>query len=174
MKTVVIYKTISGFTKKYAEWIAEELGADLFSVTQIKAPRLDAYDAVVYGGSLHAVGVSGAGLIRKNLRRLAGKKVAVFAVGASPVRDETTAQVRDKNFTQDELRRIRFFYLRGGFDFSKLNFPTRIVMSLMKRMLQKKKERTQDEQDFLDAFDNPADYTDRESIKGIVEYMRGL
>ena len=173
MKTVVIFKTISGFTKKYAEWIAEDLDADLFSISQIKAPQLDAYDAVVFGGSLHAVGISGAGLIKKNLRRLSGKKVAVFAVGASPVRDETTAQVRNKNFTEDELKQIRFFYLRGGFDFSKLNFPTRTVMLLMKRMLQKKKNPTQDDRDFLDAFDNPSDYTDRESITGIVEYVRG-
>lgn len=29
MKIVVVYKSISGFTKKYAEWIAEELEADL-------------------------------------------------------------------------------------------------------------------------------------------------
>ncbi|GEA31640.1 flavodoxin [Clostridium beijerinckii] len=28
MKTVVIYKSKTGFTKKYAKWIAEELSAD--------------------------------------------------------------------------------------------------------------------------------------------------
>ncbi len=30
MKTAVIYRSKSGFVKKYAEWIAEETGADLF------------------------------------------------------------------------------------------------------------------------------------------------
>ena len=35
MKTVVVYKSISGFTKKYAEWIAHELRADLLGAKKI-------------------------------------------------------------------------------------------------------------------------------------------
>ena len=35
MKTVVIYKSRTGFTKKYAEWISEELSADIFDVSKV-------------------------------------------------------------------------------------------------------------------------------------------
>ena len=29
MKSVVVYSSITGFTKKYAEWIAEDLGCEI-------------------------------------------------------------------------------------------------------------------------------------------------
>ena len=29
MKTVVVYRSKTGYTRKYAEWIAEELGCDI-------------------------------------------------------------------------------------------------------------------------------------------------
>jgi len=35
MNTVVVYKSISSFTKKYAEWISEELRADLLRLEKI-------------------------------------------------------------------------------------------------------------------------------------------
>jgi len=44
MKTVVVYKSISGFTKKYAEWIAEELDADLFRIEKIDIDILLKYE----------------------------------------------------------------------------------------------------------------------------------
>lgn len=40
MKTVVIYKSKTGFTQKYAEWIAEDLSADLFEVSKVNSSTL--------------------------------------------------------------------------------------------------------------------------------------
>ena len=39
LRTVVIYRSTSGFTKRYAEWIAEELKADLFEARKIDGPK---------------------------------------------------------------------------------------------------------------------------------------
>ncbi|MDD2402659.1 MAG: flavodoxin domain-containing protein, partial [Clostridia bacterium] len=49
MKTVVVYKSKSGFTKKYAEWIAKELSAEIFEASRITADMMMDYDTVVYG-----------------------------------------------------------------------------------------------------------------------------
>jgi len=40
MKTVVIYKSKTGFAKKYAEWIAEELVADILDVSMVTSNML--------------------------------------------------------------------------------------------------------------------------------------
>jgi len=40
---------------------------------------------LITGGSLHAVGISGVDIIRKNLPRLKEKTIVIFATGASPV-----------------------------------------------------------------------------------------
>ena len=67
LRTVVIYRSTSGFTKRYAEWIAEELKADLFEARKIDAPKLADYDLIVFGGSLHAVGINGIKLRQREL-----------------------------------------------------------------------------------------------------------
>ena len=64
MKIAVVYKSISGFTEKYAGWIAEETGGDLFRLGTVSSTKLKEYDAVIYGGSLHAVGITGVGFIK--------------------------------------------------------------------------------------------------------------
>jgi flavodoxin len=86
MKTLVIYKSKTGFVRKYAEWIAEELRADLFPADRIHKSLYRSYDAVIYGGGLYAGGISGIGHIKNNLADLEGKKVIVFASGASPLK----------------------------------------------------------------------------------------
>ena len=36
MKTLVIYTSQTGFTKRYAEWISEELNADIYDLKDVK------------------------------------------------------------------------------------------------------------------------------------------
>ncbi len=160
MKIAVIYASKTGFAKKYAEWIAEELrsgsdGAktsgtgfsgpgsvvDLMEAKSVRPEMLEAYDTIVFGGGLYAVGINGIKLVKDNFKRLSGKKLAVFATGASPKRPETTDFVRDSNFTVEEQERIRFFYLRGGFDYAKLKPVDKILMTLLKLKIKMKKER---------------------------------
>jgi len=172
MKEVVIYKTLSGFTKKYASWIAEELSCPLFEQSEIKTDELLSFDTIIYGGSLHAVGISGLKLIKKNLVKFEGKKIIVFACGASPSRENVLDDVVSKNFSDIEQKKISFFYLRGGFDYSKLDFKHRIIMSLLKKYLKRKKALTEDEKGMLDAYNTPVDYTEKSNIRDIIEKVR--
>ena len=171
MKTAVIYKTCSGFTKKYAEWIAEELAADIFDVSAIAAKNLENYDNIVYGGSLHMAGIIGLKFIKKNLNKLKDKKVVVFATGASPAKEEVLREVANKNFTQEEQKHIKFFYLRGGFDFNKLNSFDKFLMTMLKWMLKRKKELTADERNLLSAYDEPVDYTNKKDIEELINHI---
>ncbi|NLE01149.1 MAG: flavodoxin, partial [Fibrobacter sp.] len=52
-KIIVVYKSKYGTTKRYAEWIAEEVKADLFEQSAVSVEDLLKYDIIVYGGSLH-------------------------------------------------------------------------------------------------------------------------
>lgn len=171
MKTIVIYKSKTGFTKKYAQWIAAELSADLLEAAVVAADKLAAYDTVIYGGGLYAVGINGLKLITKNLDKLQGKKVVIFATGASPVGAEVIHEVMSKNFTPDQQKSIRFFYLRGGFDYSKLKIFEKVLMSLLKWKLKRQKQLTPDEKGMLAAYDQPVDFTRKRDIDEIVAYV---
>lgn len=174
MKAIVIYKSETGFTKKYAEWIAEELNADIMSMSKVKGAMLDNYDTVIYGGYLHAVGISGIKLIKDNFDTLKGKKIIVFATGASPSKEGIKDEVINANFTPEQAKRVRFFYMRGGFDYSKLNAMDKFLMTLLKlKMKSKKKEElTGDEKGMLAIYDKPVDFTKRDNIKELIEYAR--
>ncbi len=117
MKTVVVYKSISGFTKKYAEWIAQELRADLLWVKKIDIKILLKYDNIIYGRSLYAVGISGINIIKNNLNKLRDKNIIIFTTGALPPKESIISEVRDSNFSVGEQKQIQFYYFRGGFDF---------------------------------------------------------
>jgi flavodoxin len=171
MKTLVIYKSQSGFVKKYAEWISQELKADIFESSKVNSKMLMNYNTIIYGGGLYAVGISGVNLIKKNLDKLKGKKVVVFGTGASPYREDIINDVKNRNFTAEQQKHIRFFYLRGGFDYNKLKPFYKLLMKLMKSILEKKKELTSDEKGMLDAYSNPADFTDKENIKELISYV---
>lgn len=169
MKTAVVYKTVSGFTKRYAKWIAEETGGDLYRLGNVSIKKLKEYDTLIYGGSLHAVGISGVSFIKKNLHQLEGKKIIVFSVGASPFKKSVIDELRNRNFADVPENRISLFYLRGGFDFSRLNILNKIIMTLFKWMLNRKKQRSADEKGMLKAFEHPVDFTRKENLKPLLE-----
>ncbi len=171
MKTLVIYKSKSGYTKNYAEWISQELGADIYEASKVNAKMMAAYDTIIYGGGLYAVGINGVKLITKNFDRLKDKKIVVFATGASPTGEKVFEDVLNRNFSPTLQKQIRFFYLRGGFDFNKLTPLFKAVMSMMKRSLKNKQNPTPDEAGMLAAFDQPVDFTDKKNIKALISYV---
>lgn len=174
MKVVVVYKSKTGFTKKYAQWIAEELSADIFEISSVTSDMLTKYDTIVYGGSLHAAGINGVKLIIKNIDKLKDKKIVVFATGASPSRENVINEVRDKNFTADQQKYIKFFYLRGGFNYKGLGTFDKFLMSLLKLKLKRKKkeELTSDEIGMLAVYDKPTDFTRKKDIDKITDYVK--
>ncbi|WP_419823218.1 flavodoxin domain-containing protein [Anoxybacterium hadale] len=168
-KTAIVYRSKSGFTEKYAKWIAKAVDGELLEAKKVRAEDLLPYDTIVYGGGLYAVGINGISLITDNLKLLKDKKIIVFGVGASPCRPEIVEHVRNKNIAADQRNVIEFHLLRGGFDKNKLTFVDQILMQFLKRSLKKKKELTPDERGMLNAYELPVDFTAEKQILPIVE-----
>ncbi|MBN2253882.1 MAG: flavodoxin [Kosmotogaceae bacterium] len=170
---IVLYKTKYGSSKKYATWIAEEVGAEIFNVDDFNPGNLKNYDVIVYGGSLHATGIIGLSKISKSIETLNNKKVIVFSVGASPAKPEVLEDIKAKNFTLQMASFVEFYHLRGGFDFKKLKLIDKILMSMLKMKLKAKEKRgeglTNDEKGMLAAYGSAVDFTSRKAIEPIVE-----
>lgn len=169
MKTIVIYKSKSGYTKAYAEWIAKELGCDIKENAGFA--DIAGYDTVICGGGMYAGGFNGVKLVTKNLGKLSGKKIVLFAVGSNPGREHEMQPFWDRILTAEQQKQIGHFYLRGGFDFSKLTAADKVLMKMLKVRLQTKKERTEDEQGMLDAYDTPVDFRKKENIRPLIEFV---
>jgi menaquinone-dependent protoporphyrinogen IX oxidase len=173
-KTIVVYSSISGFTKKYAEWIAEELAAKATTLREFGSQAAECNDIIVYGGSLYSGGIRGLRKFKKKVQTLENKTVVIFACGASPDRQDIIDDITKRNFTEQEKVRYTFFYLRGGFDFKSLDPFNKMLMALMKWVLATKKNRSEDEEGMLAAYDHPADFTRKENIARLVDFCKSM
>lgn len=118
--------------------------------------------------------MNGIKIIKKNLHRLSDKRIIIFAVGASPPTKEVLDVIKNKNFSPEEQKKIQFYYLRGGFDYDKLDLKNKILMKLLQIRLKLKRNRTPDDKGMLAAYSKPMDFTKKEKIKKIVDYAHAL
>ena len=174
-KVIVIYKSIYGSTKKYAEWIAEDLNCDLLEVSKAKRKNLDKYDTIIYGGGLYAGGIAGSSFIKKNYDKLSGKRLVVFTVGLSdPNVKENFEHIKKKNFTEEMIQKIRFFNLRGDIDYKKLNKVHSMMMAMLKNSILKKdlKDINSEEMELLKTYGYKVNFIDRKTIAPIVDLVK--
>lgn len=172
MKALVLYRSKTGYTEKYARWLAQELGCEAKEFRDGEGNWAE-YDTVIYGGGLYAGGINGFKSFRKRMQANPGKRYFLFAVGATPGRPDEIEAIRSHNLTAQEANAISFYYLRGGFDHEKLKGADRLMMALMRKALAAKKAPGPDDQALLEAFSQPVDFTDRAQLLPIVQAIRG-
>ncbi len=171
-KIAVIYKSAYGTTKRYAEWIAEELNASLFEASGVKPAQLKEYDVIIYGGGLYAGGILGVKFVTKN----PCKSLTIFTVGLADPETTDYSEILKKNFTPDFLSAAKVFHLRGGIDYKELGLIHKAMMAFMKKMVsnQTEAEITEEDKYFLETYGGKVYFTDRETINPLVDYVRTL
>ncbi len=171
MKTIVIYNSQTGFTKRYAQWIAEKTNADCVEFSKAKKTDFDGYDAIVFGGWAVAGSISKLKWFKKNINKWNDKKLAVFCVGASPSENPEIEEALPKNFTAEELKVVRWFYLPGGLDYEKMPAKSRVMMKMFVSALKAKKDKTQDDLNQIRIMSSSYDISDIKYIEPIIDYL---
>ena len=140
MKTLIIYTSQTGFTKKYAGWIAKRQKADVITAEELKKKtdkELDAYDTVIYGGWAAMGKIVKADLFYARAREWKDKTLAVFCVGAADA-DEPNNQASLKKAVPEDLKdSVPLFYFPGGLNYSKMNLYSKMMMKAYAAMLKK-------------------------------------
>lgn len=170
-KTIVVYNSQTGFTKRYAEWIAEATGADCLELSEAKKKNMDAYEAIVFGGWAHAGSISKLGWLKSNRKKWADKKLIAFCVGASPLENPEIEPTLRRNFTEEEWEKVSVFYCPGGLDYEKMSASSRLMMKMFLKALSAKKEKTEDEQEMIKMVSRSYDISDRKYIEPILKCL---
>ncbi|MGN0370432.1 MAG: flavodoxin domain-containing protein [Butyrivibrio sp.] len=163
MKIIVVYNSKTGFTAKYAGWIAEELGCEAKEYKNVNPKELAAFDTVIYGGWIFGGMVVGF----NKIKALNLKNVIVFGVGMTVPSDE----IAEKLSTQNRIPRDRFFYYEGGYNPKKLGIVKKMIVNMVKKSVEKKENKNADDLHTLETFKG-ADRTNKEAIKGLVAYAK--
>ncbi len=172
MKTIVIYNSQTGFTKRYAGWIAEAVGADCLDLSAAKRKSMDAYGAIIFGGWAHAGSISKISWIKDNMDKWADKKLITFCVGASPIENPEIELVLKQNFTESELKKVSIFYCPGGLNYEKMSVLSRLMMRMFTKALKAKKDKTDAEQEMVKMLSTSYDISDRKYIEPILKCLK--
>lgn len=174
-RTIVIYKSKYGSTEKYAKWIGEELDCPVKAAKDFARKDFVLYDNIIFGGCVHAGGIMGFDLIKKNMRRLEGKKIVIFAVGLNVMQKETRMELREINFDKNQVKGLTCYYCPGAYDPSVIKGIDSGIMKMMINMLESKKagQVTDEDRQLLQNVLKGADLTDRKYIEPIVAEFKG-
>ncbi len=180
MKAAVIYSSKTGYTKKYAEWIANELSvtaSDLSRLDDLKEV-LSESEVLIYGGGLYAIGINGLKEILSVINASSVKKIIIFATGLSHDSEEVREEIFKNNLKEFIHENISLYYFRGGFDYSRLGFMDKALMRLLKLKISMKKKKgqplTSDEKGMLAVFHQKVDFTNRKSLDNLLNEVKSI
>ena len=153
MSRVIIYKSKTGHTEKYAKMLSKELNIPCYSY---KDAKVSEKDEVIFFSYIYASKIMG---LSKILKKYNVK--VVIAVGALGYSKDYLNTLRDANNIK-----LPFFYLRGGIDYSKLNFFFRNFLSIIGKGIAK------DDKELLNLFKNGGDFVNKDNLKEVLNYLR--
>ena len=176
MNTIVVYKSKYGSTKKYAEWIAEELGCESIDAKNVKIEDLLKYDTIIYGGGLYAEIINGVILLTKNMDKLENKKLIVYTTGITPLkyREYYDDMVIKKNFSEEIKNKFKVYNFMGKMILDELTLVHRTALKTLKKIMSGKENPTEMEKLLIELCDADGDFSDKEAIKELVDYAKKI
>jgi len=169
---IILYQSKYGATKKYVDWLKEEKGFDCIETKKAKIDFIQKYNTIVLGGGVYASGIAGLHFLKKNMSCLSDKKVAVFAVGASPYDEKAIMQIKDLHF-KDALRDVPLFYCRGAWDEEKMTFGDRTLCKMLQKAVAKQNPEEYEpwQKALMCAVGQKCDWTDRKYLEPLLKYL---
>ena len=163
---MIVYKSVTGFTKEYAQMIAQELDCSLIDFKNVTAQMMSEVDIVIFGSRMHAGMVDGLKKAKQLFAQSKASQFIVFATGAMPNEEKDTIdEMWKNNFTSEELQQIPHFYMQGGLRYEKMPF-------FDKMMMKKKKNKNEKEQQLADIITTSYDISSKSYIMPLIEALK--
>lgn len=174
MKTLIIYGSQYGSTKRYAERLAEMTGME--AVDYKAAKSINEYNKIIHLGALYAGGVLG---LKKTVGKMTdGQELIIGTVGVtdpneteyfSEIRKSIKAKIPANLYNEEKI-----FHLRGAIDYSQLDIKHRFMMSMFHKMVLKMPEaqRTADAKAMLETYGQKADFVDFSALEQTINILQ--
>ena len=162
--SAIVYTSNTGFTAQYASLLGGETGLPVYSLEDA-LKSLPQSSPIVYLGWLTAGKVQGydKAVTKFNLQ-------ALCAVGMA----KSGSQMEDVRKSNNLPQGLPLFTLQGGFDLKKLRGVYKLMMLVMSKTVAKKlaakPDRTPDEEDMLDLFQNGDNRVSLENLRPVLAW----
>jgi menaquinone-dependent protoporphyrinogen IX oxidase len=170
MKTIIICNSKTGFTKRYADWIAEEICCDVIPYNDFHKIIINADDLVIFGSRIHAGKVEHLDKIKPRFDK---QNLIIFATGGTPASEaDVIEKIWSNNITNTDLKLIPHFYMQSGLDYEKMGFVDKSIMKIAAKLMNRKKDKTDAEAGFEQAMKSSYDISSRDCIMPLVEFVK--
>jgi len=171
---LLVYKSKTGFTKKYVDWITKTITCQTIPFDQINNVDMNDYEVIIYGAGIKAGHIQGLKEFKKKALDLVSKRIVVFATGGAPSDEEIVSKIKMNNFSADEINSIKFFYFQSGLNYEKMGLSGKAMMSIYKKILELKNNKSAVEDGTSKAISNSYDHSSSEYITPMIEYVNQL
>ena len=155
MSRVIIYKSKTGHTERYAKMLSKELNIPCYSY---KDAKVSDNDEVIFLSYIYASKIMG---LSKILNKCNVK--VIIAVGALAYSKDYVETLKDANNIK-----LPFFYLRGGIDYGKLNFFFRKFLPIIGKDIAK------DDKELLTLFKSGGDFVNKNNLEPCINYLKNV
>lgn len=176
MSEVIIYGSQYGTTKVYAEELSKITKIQAISFEEIK--DINNYDKIIYLGGLYAGGVLGMAKTFKKISNYGSKKIIIATVGlADPMDIKNTNNIENgmkRQLPNEIYEKASIYHLRGGIDYSKLNFVHKTMMSLLYKKAKglPEEKKTAEDKAMIDTYNQKVDFVDFSSLESIIKKIQ--
>ena len=172
MRTLILYTSKTGSTKKYAEDIAQAVNGDVFPLKKYKWKDVGDYDSIVFGGWVMGGKIQGIDDFLSHYDEISDKNILVFSSGMGFVTSESRDRLISGNVL--DIYHIRYYQLRGSFDYSKLHFPYNFMINTSLRALRKDPDSAQDLSMVENLKETPLEFYDQQGVDRIISVLHRL
>ena len=172
MSNIIIYGSHYGTTKQYAEELSRKTNIEAISFKNVK--DINNYDKIIYLGGLYAGGVLGMYKTKKKLTNISNKKIILVTIGlADPTDEQNINNIRNniKSQIQKEIfEKAKIFHLRGGIDYSKLNFAHKTMMKILYNAVKNisQEKQTAEDRAMIETYNKKVDFIDFSNLDKII------
>ena len=177
MNSIIIYGSHYETTKQYAEELSKRTNIKAISFKKFNQ-QINDYDNIIYLGALYAGGVLGMSKTLKKLNNISNKKILIATVGLSDPTDEVNKNNIRNNIKnqipKEVLEKAKIFHLRGGIDYSKLNFAHKTMMKLLYNAVKNlpNEKQTAEDRAMIETYNKKVNFIDFSSLDKITNEIQ--
>ena len=176
MSNIIIYGSHYGATKQYAEELSRRTNMKAISFEKVN--QINNYDNIIYLGGLYAGGVLGMSKTLKKLKNISNQTIIIATVGLADPTDETNINNIRNNIkgqvSKEIFEKAKIFHLRGGIDYSKLNFVHKTMMKLLYNSIKNlsQEKQTAENRAMIETYNKKVNFIDFSSLDKIIDVIK--
>ena len=173
---IIIYGSQYGTTKQYAMELSKKTNIKAESYEDIK--NVDEYETIIYIGALYAGGILGMAKTLKKISNCENKKIIIATIGLSdPMNKENINNIENsmkRQLSNEIYEKASIYHLRGGIDYSKLNFLHKTMMRFLYKKIKSlpEEKKTTEDKAMIDTYNQNVSFVDFSSLENIISEIK--